>query len=65
MAGQDAAGADVFAQRFDLDGDITWAGQWGTPQDDQYVVGAAFGNGKLFVAGNSEGAFGNDSSLGV
>ncbi len=64
VAGQDAAGADVFAQRFDLDGDISWAGQWGTPRDDQYVVGAAFANGKLFVAGNSEGAFGDDTPKG-
>jgi hypothetical protein len=64
LMGPSAGGADAWLARFDSAGNLTWARQFGTDQDD-YANSVAFdGAGRVFVSGWTAGDLGGPNMGG-
>jgi hypothetical protein len=62
--GANAGDADAFVRRYDTDGNLVWADQFGGPGFDG-LEGVAFHGGRVFVAGNTEGGLAGQPSGGL
>ncbi len=55
-------GSDGFVRRYDLDGNLIWTRQYGTPGDERAM--ATINSPAVFVAGSTTGAFPGFTNLG-
>ena len=57
IEGSNAGSSDVYVRSFDSHGDLRWTRQFGTSASDSGLAVASSGDGHIYVAGKTQGAF--------